>query len=126
MVPFLRPYQALCILARLLVAFAAFCVSNGVLVARNHRAAVIMAAVLLIPALVMLALWALGARGRAFESLDPSGRTWWNSLRPVHAALIATFSALTLLSPMPQHAYAALVADAGVGLGAFVTRNAEK
>lgn len=120
---FLHPLQTLCILVRLLIAFAAFCVSNGVLVSRNRRAAVILAILMLVPATVMLALWATGLRRRAVESLDPDGRTWWNSLRPVHAALIATFSALTLVSPMPQHAYAALVADAGVGLGAFITRN---
>lgn len=120
---FLHPYQALCLLTRLMIAFAAFCVSNGVLVAKRERVAVLMAVALLVPAIVMLALWAFGLRKQAAESIDPEGRAWWDPLRPVHAALIATFSVLTLASPVPQHAYAALIADVGVGLGAFVTRN---
>jgi hypothetical protein len=98
-------------------------VSNGVLVAKNELIAKIMAVALLVPATVLAALWAFGMRRHARESLDSSGRAWWDPLRPVHASLIATFSVLTLASPVPQHAYVALLVDAGVGLGAFVARN---
>jgi cytochrome bd-type quinol oxidase subunit 2 len=126
MTRFLHPYQALCLFVRLLIGLAAFCVSNGVIVAKNLVALKILAVLLLIPAVVMASLWIFGIRQYAKESLDVDNRTWWNSLRPVHAMLLALFSVLALFSHVPQHAYVALIADVGVGLGAFVERNRQR
>jgi cytochrome bd-type quinol oxidase subunit 2 len=123
--PFLYPYQILCIVVRLSIAFFAFCVSNGVLLKKSERISKGLAVLLLIPAIVMLFLWTFGLRKHAFESIGTDGGiTWWNSLRPVHATLLATYSLLTLFSRVPQHAHVALFVDAGVAFGAFVQRNA--
>lgn len=124
-IPFLYPYQILCIVVRLSIAFFAFCVSNGVLLKKSEHLSKGLAVLLLIPAIVMASLWAFGLRQHAFESIGADGGiTWWNSLRPVHATLLATYSLLTLFSRVPQYAHVALFVDAGVAFGAFVQRNA--
>lgn len=121
---FLHPLQFACIFVRTCLAAVAFYIAN---VAQNARLLRLMAILLLIPAIVMFGLWAFGARQNALESLERGGRTWWNDMRPVHALLYFGFSALVLSSPShhhltsPQeHAYALLLADAGIGAGAFL------
>lgn len=118
----LHPAQVACLLVRLSVAFAAFCVSNGVIVRANMGALKALAVVLLVPATAFAVMWAFGLRRTAWESLDPSKKVWWNDLRPVHAALYLVFSLMVLSSTMPRHAHAALFADVGVGLGAMMVR----
>jgi hypothetical protein len=72
----------------------------------------------------MAAIWAFRLRESAREVIGrPYNKVWWNDLRPVHALLYLVFSLMVLTSTMPHHAYAALLTDAGIGLGAFVAKN---
>lgn len=116
--------QAVCLAVRLLFALAAFGFSNGVIVGANAVAMKVLAALALVAAVGMGAIWALGLRKTARESLHPSKRVWWMPLRPVHSVLYAAFALMVFFSSAPHHAYSALLADTGVGLGAFVTKNA--
>jgi hypothetical protein len=53
---------------------------------------------------------------------DKSKKVWWGDLRPVHAALYYIFSYLAIVEVSPQ-AFAPLLFDAGVAIGAFAMKN---
>jgi len=45
------------------------------------------------------------------------GDSWWNNVRPVHAALYLVFAVMTVINP--KYAYLALILDVIFGLGVF-------
>lgn len=69
----------------------------------------------LIPVIGWIYIIATGSRQTAFEA---DGRVWWNTMRPVHAALWAGF-ALAALNGW-SNAYLFLVADVILGLGNWI------
>jgi hypothetical protein len=44
---------------------------------------------------------------------------WWDHLRPVHAALYATFAAMAINEHARQHAWVPLLADVSIGAAAW-------
>jgi hypothetical protein len=48
------------------------------------------------------------------------GKIWWNNLRPVHALLYASFAVLAFSRLYSHHAWKVLLADAIIGLVAFL------
>ena len=103
-----------CMGARVALAYAAFRL-------RASRAAMAaMAAAAAAVALGFLAIYALRLRRTGPEVFG--GRIWWDALRPVHAALYLLFAVMALRAP--RHAWAALAADAALGLAAFAAHRA--
>jgi hypothetical protein len=49
---------------------------------------------------------------------------WWNNLRPLHAFMYASFAILALSKLYSKHAWKVLLADAIIGLVAFVSHHA--
>lgn len=67
----------------------------------------------------LLAHYWFGTRPVAFEA---GGRVWWNSVRPVHAALFAGFAVLALASPgYRRYAWLFLLADWLFAVAVWVT-----
>jgi hypothetical protein len=47
-------------------------------------------------------------------------KIWWNNLRPVHAFMYASFAVLAFSTRYSNHAWKVLLADAIIGLVAFI------
>lgn len=52
--------------------------------------------------------------------IEAGGNIWWNHLRPVHAALYASFAVLALTQP--QYAFVPLTLDVIIGLSAWINK----
>ena len=76
----------------------------------------------LLPVVGFLYFWLSGTRQTGPEVLG--GRIWWNSLRPLHAVLWATFAVLALFGW--SHAWILLLIDVLVGITAFGLHHAGK
>jgi hypothetical protein len=80
-----------------------------------------MGASALIPAAGLLVLFFGGYRKTGWET---EGRPiWWNALRPVHALLFIAFAICTFLSSAYRLAWAPLLVDALLGLGAWLVHH---
>ena len=66
-------------------------------------------------------LWILLVTGRDTGIEVFGDKIWWNHLRPVHAALWATFAYMSYNGM--SLAWVPLVADPGVGLGGWINNN---
>jgi hypothetical protein len=75
-----------------------------------------MGALALIPAVAFTVIYICGWRKTGAEVFG--GRIWWNSLRPVHAALYFAFAIAALRDS--HHAWKFLFADVVMGLTAFL------
>ena len=69
-----------------------------------------------VPAIGFAVIYAGGLRQTGPEVFGE--RIWWNDLRPVHAALYATFAVMALRGN--ESAWIVLLADVLLGLAAFV------
>lgn len=121
MFPRLALLQWVCVTVRLALAVAAYVLGRRAATQGKKRALQVSGALAAVPAVVMFVLWAFRLRQTAVESLDPSRATWWDALRPVHAALYGAFAVSAGVFAHP-HAYAFLLLDVGVGFGAFAAR----
>ena len=98
---------SLCMLTRFSIAYIAF-KYTALLPALGYIA--------IIPAIGFAVIYMGGYRKTGAEVFGD--RIWWNNLRPIHAAIYATFAYLAIhKSP---HAWKLLVADASLGLLAFI------
>ncbi len=70
----------------------------------------------LIPAIGFLYIFLSGSRKTGAEVAG--GKIWWNTLRPVHAALYFAFAYMAIHQQNPQ-SWLALLADVALGLVAF-------
>jgi hypothetical protein len=75
-----------------------------------------MGALALIPAVAFMVIYSCGWRKTGAEVF--ADRIWWNSLRPVHAALYFAFAIAALRDS--YHAWKFLFADVCIGLAAFL------
>jgi hypothetical protein len=75
-----------------------------------------MGALALLPAIGFTFIYLTGARQTGLEV--SGGRIWWNHLRPIHAALYATFAALAWKKH--PRAWMVLLADVIFGLTSFL------
>lgn len=101
---------ALCLAVRIAFVVAAY--------ATPRRWLPYMGGLALVPAFGFAYIFANGLRKTGIEV--GGGRIWWNNLRPVHAALYASFAVLALCKL--RVAYVPLALDVLVGLVAFVAR----
>ena len=88
----------------------------------NLKVLKIMGLLALVPAIGFTLIYVMGWRKTGAEVMpNLGGKLWWNDLRPVHALLYTMFAFLVLLhTQYAAHAWIALVADATLGLLAFV------
>lgn len=102
-----------CMGSRLALAYAAYrCRASRVVMGALAAAAAVVA-------LGLLTIYALRLRPTGPETFGAC--IWWDALRPVHAALLLLFAVLALRAP--ARAWAALAADAGLGLAAFAAHH---
>jgi hypothetical protein len=78
-----------------------------------------MGMIAILPAIGFLFLWATGSRKTGAEVFG--GSIWWNSLRPIHAALYAIFAFMAI--QRSSYAWIVLLLDVFVGIGAFTVHH---
>jgi hypothetical protein len=101
-----------CVPARIMVALSTTCLPP-----------LLVAAVLLVPAVAWVYLWGAGARlGVQAETFGAP--LWWNTLRPVHAAMYVAAAAVLVLTPRRTLARGILLVDVFVGVVAHVVHHA--
>lgn len=104
-----------CIGMRSLFAYVAKVASVGVLRVMGWLA--------LIPAVGFMYIYLTGARQTGAEVFGE--KIWWNSLRPVHAAMYFAFAWLAI-NGMREVAWKVLAADVVLGLSAFAANRLTK
>ena len=106
-------YFLICIITRLLLAFAAF-------KAYFHPPWLkAMGAVATVIAAGFFVIWLFKLRETGIET--GGKKIWWDHLRPVHALLYALFAVMAFSNNYAQYAYVALFADVALGLGGYLT-----
>ena len=73
----------------------------------------------LIPVMGWLFIYFVRPRDTGIEVFG--GKIWWNQLRPIHAAMYATFAVLAIRKS--PYSYIPLAIDTLFGLGAYITHH---
>lgn len=102
-----------CIGTRLLIAYLAY-----YLIAKPALYSYLYGALLLIPAIGFILIYTNGWRK---SGLETDGKLiWWNSLRPIHAALYIAAALCLFFDKTRFHAWKFLLADVIIGLSAYI------
>lgn len=100
-----------CIPTRVFLTYLAYIVSKPTLKYMGYVA--------LLPAIGFMYFYLSGTRKTGVET--GGAPIWWNHLRPIHAALYATFAYFAIMGD--RRAWMALAADALLGLTAFIIKH---